>query len=122
MRWRGFLAIILISAAVIYFLWMLKAGKDKVVEDVETFSQTHIELTKANMSSLANMIQSFSLQTGRTPDSLQEFQKFYRMPVSSQDVWGTSIRYERISDDKFRLISAGPDKTFTTTDDISLDF
>ncbi len=122
MKWRGFLAIILISTAVIYLLWMLKAGKDKVVEDVEMFSQTHIELTKANMSSLANMIQSFSLQTGRTPDSLQEFQKFYRMPVSSQDAWGTSIRYERISDDKFRLISAGPDKTFTTTDDISLDF
>lgn len=122
MRGRGFLAIILISAAVIYFLWMLKAGKDKVVEDVEMFSQTHVELTKANMSSLAHMIQSYSIQTGRTPDSLQEFQKFYRIPVTSQDAWGTSMRYERISDEKFRLISAGPDRTFSTTDDISLDY
>jgi hypothetical protein len=38
------------------------------------------------------------------------------------DGWGKSIRYERLSDSSFRLISAGKDKTFDTEDDIVLDY
>jgi hypothetical protein len=34
------------------------------------------------------------------------------------DSWGNKIKYERISDENYRLISAGKDKIFDTDDDI----
>jgi hypothetical protein len=34
------------------------------------------------------------------------------------DAWGRKIKYERLSDENFRLTSAGFDGTFGTDDDI----
>ncbi len=113
---------LILAAVVVYFLWMAKAGKDKVVEEVKVFSDTKKQLTEANMSSLAREIQSYIAMQGRTPNSLKEFRALRTMPISTLDAWGKAIKYERLSDEDFRLISAGADGEFDTSDDIAKDY
>ena len=122
MKIRGFLVVLILGAVVVYFLWMAKAGKDKVVEEVKVFKDTKQQLTEVNMFSLAREIQSYTAMQGRTPKSLKEFQALRTMPVSALDAWGKTIRYERLSDEDFRLISAGADGEFDTSDDIVKDY
>jgi len=122
MRIRGFLVILILAAVVVYFLWVAKAGKDKVVEEVKVFSDTKQKLTEANMSSLAREIQAHIAMQGVAPKSLKEFRALRTMPVSALDAWGKAIKYERLSDEDFRLISAGADGEFDTSDDIIKDY
>jgi len=122
MKLRGFLAILILTAVVVYFLWVAKAGKDKVVDEVKAFSRVNVQLTKANMASLAREFHSYIAMQGRYPKSLKELQEFRRLPLSTKDAWGTTIEYERLSGESFRLISAGPDRAFDTEDDISQDY
>jgi hypothetical protein len=122
MKIRGFLAILILTAAVVYFLWVAKAGKDKVVDDVKAFSGAKVQLTKTNMSSLAREVHSYIAMQGEYPRNLKELQEFRRLPLSTKDAWGTIIEYKKLSGDSFRLISAGPDRAFGTEDDISKDY
>lgn len=106
-------------AAFIFLLWIVKSGgEEKVVGDVKAFSKTKIKLTKVNMSSLERLIISFIAQQGRAPKSLKELQSLH-VPITAKfDAWGNEIKYERLSNDEFRLVSAGKDKAFGTSDDI----
>ena len=122
MKLRGFLAILILGAVVVYFLWVAKAGKDKVVDEVKAFSRVNVQLTKANIASLAREVHSYIAMHGRHPKSLKELQEFRRLPLSTKDAWGTTIEYERLSGESFRLISAGRDRAFDTEDDISQDY
>ena len=128
MRKKGFFALLIVAVAMVYFLWWTKGGKEKVndaikVMDVmKVFSSTEHDVTKANLTSLAKGILSFVSQEGRTPTSLKEIRMFYDVFEEIPDAWGTKLRYERISDDDFRLISAGKDKVFSTSDDIVIKF
>ena len=122
MKLRGFLAILILGAVVVYFLWVAKAGKDKVVDEVKAFSRVNVQLTKANIASLAREVHSYIAMQGRYPKSLKELQEFRRLPLSTKDAWGTTIEYERLSGESFRLISAGRDRAFDTEDDISQDY
>lgn len=122
MKLRGFLAVLILAAAVVYFLWVAKAGKDKVVDEVKAFSGAKLQLTKTNMAYLAREIHSYIAMQGRSPKSLKELKEFRRIPLSSLDAWGTEIGYKRLSEEEFRLISAGPDRNFDTDDDISKDY
>lgn len=122
MKLRGFLAILILGAVVVYFLWVAKAGKDKVIDEVKAFSRVNVQLTKANIASLAREVHSYIVMHGRYPKSLKELQEFRRLPLSTKDAWGTTIEYERLSGESFRLISAGRDRAFDTEDDISQDY
>lgn len=122
MKLRGFLALFLLAAVVVYFLWVAKAGKDKVVYEVKAFSKARLQLTRANMASLAREVHLYIAMQGGYPKSLKELQEFRRPPLSTKDAWGTTIEYERLSGESFRLISAGPDRAFDTEDDISQDY
>jgi hypothetical protein len=121
-KFRGFLAIVIISVAVVYFLWVAKAGKDKVIEEVKAFSGAKLQLTQANMTNLAKEIQTFMAMQGRAPSNIKEIQMLRRIPLGILDNWGTTVKYEKQSDEDFRLISAGPDRTFGTEDDIIKDY
>lgn len=118
MKIRGFLAVIVLSAVVVYFIWIAKAGKEQVVEEVKAFIELKQQVTITSMVSLAREITSFIAQEGRTPESHEEFRMLYAPLAVSLDAWGTAIKYERLSSENFRLISGGKDKTFSTDDDI----
>lgn len=122
MKFRGFLAIVIISVAVVYFLWVAKAGKDKVIEDVKAFSDSTLKLTQANMANMAKEIQAYMAMQGQVPSDINELQMLRRLPMGILDNWGTAIKYEKKSDEDFRLISAGPDRKFGTEDDITKDY
>jgi hypothetical protein len=122
MNIRGFLAVLILAAVVVYFLWVAKAGKDKVIEEVRVFDKAKHQLTETNMRSLAREIHSFIAMDGRAPKNLKELQAFRRVPLGTSDAWGIAIKYDRLTDEEFRLISAGPDREFDTEDDISKEY
>lgn len=120
-KWRS-LAIFIAAAGIVFLLWVAKAGKENIVKEVKVYRQAEVDLTKANMVSLEKVIASFLAQEGRTPDSLKELRAFQVMVTATLDAWGTAIKYEKVSDDNFRLISAGKDKAFNTSDDIIINY
>lgn len=122
MKIRGFLAVLILAAVVVYFLWVARVGKDKVMEEVRVFDKAKQQLTKTNMSSLAREIHSYIAMQGWAPKNIKELQTFQRVPLGTLDAWGIAIKYDRLTDEEFRLISAGPDRTFDTEDDISKEY
>jgi hypothetical protein len=118
MKMRGFIVIFLVACAIVYLLWMAKTGKEKTIKEVKAYDRTQVELTKVNMAALQQAIVTYMAQEGKTPENLKEIQKIHSFPVAILDAWGTEIKYERLSDDNFRLTSAGRDKNFGTSDDI----
>jgi len=123
MKIRGFLVLLILVLVLVYFLWIAKSGgKEQVVEKVETFNKVKVKLTRANMATLERAITSFIAREGRTPKNLKELRAFHVLMTGKLDAWGTVINYERLSDDNFRLISAGGDRVFNTEDDIVLNY
>jgi hypothetical protein len=122
MKKKGFLTVLVVAFAIVYFLWWTKEGKEKFMDAVKVFKPTEQEMTKANMNSLAKEMLFFVAQAGRTPTNLREFQKFQGTLSETSDAWGTMLRYERLSEEDFRIVSAGKDKVFNTSDDIVLKF
>lgn len=93
-------------------------SKTFLQEQVDALSRVREKMTRTNLASLEKAIDLFIAQNDRTPDNLREVQTFSRSVYAESDAWGNPIKYEKISDFKYRLISAGKDKTFNTEDDI----
>lgn len=75
------------------------------------------------MNALGRAIATFVAVEGETPESLEEMRKATGLrSTSSLDAWGTTIKYERLTENNFRLTSAGRDMTFETEDDIVVDY
>jgi len=121
MKMKGFLALFLLVIVIVFFLFVLKTGKHKQLPgDIESFNDMKYKLTKTNMTTLERLITTYIANEGRTPSSLQALQGLYVISAARVDAWGTAIKYERISDNDFRLISAGKDRVFNTKDDLVL--
>ncbi|MBS3819065.1 hypothetical protein KGY73_06130 [bacterium] len=121
MKLKGFLVILILVGVGVYFLYMMTAEEGKKAkQDIQSFDRVKKELTVTNMNTLKKMIINFIAQKGRTPQNLKEIQTF--QPVSSikVDAWGTTIRYTKIYQNRFRLVSAGKDGKFETEDDIKV--
>ncbi len=100
----------------------MKGGKQQLPREIKAYGEMGLELTKANMANLKTAIFIFTAEQGRTPKDLKELRAFSRQFGATLDSWGTAIKYERLSGENFRLISAGRDKIFNTSDDISLGY
>jgi hypothetical protein len=119
MRLKGFLVIFLLVAVLVFFLWIAKkGGNEKIKQDVDAFNRVREQTTRTNMTSIKRAIDFFIAQNGRTPQSLSEVRTFRPSVYADSDMWGTTFKYVRISDSRYRLVSAGRDKTFDTQDDI----
>ena len=119
MKIKGFLVIFLLVVILVFFLYVMKRdGKSRLKGQVDAFAEVKEKTTRTNLSSLEKAIDIFVAQNGRIPNDLKEIQIFSRSGYADTDSWGNKIKYEKISDTNFRLISAGKDKTFNTDDDI----
>ncbi len=119
MKIKGFLVIFLLVVIVVFFLYVVKrGGKSQLEEQVDAFSQVREKTTRANLMTLQRTIDFYIAQTGKTPENLRELQTYSRSIYETSDAWGTPLKYEKISDTSYRLISAGKDKTLDTEDDI----
>jgi hypothetical protein len=123
MKTRGLLIVLVLAVAIVYLIWFSKSGeKTHLEQQVDRFVQAKEDLTRVNMQTLQKIIESYIASEGQTPKNLQELRTANLLMGNILDGWGKSIRYERLSDSSFRLISAGKDKTFDTEDDIVLDY
>lgn len=52
------------------------------------------------------------------PDSLDLVDETLRSVLSETDAWGNEIRYRKLSDSKYHLISPGPDGELGNDDDV----
>jgi len=119
MKMKGFLVIFLLVVIVVFFLYVAKQGEKSHLKDqVDAFAEVKEKTTRTNLTSLEKAIDLFIAQKGRVPKELKEIQTFSRTIYVDTDSWGNKIKYERISDSNYRIISAGKDKTFHTDDDI----
>jgi hypothetical protein len=119
MKMKGFLVIFLLVVIVVFFLYVVKrGGKSQLKEQVDAFAEVKEKTTRTNLTSLERAIDLFIAQNGEVPKDLQEMQSITRSVYMDTDSWGNKIKYERISDSSYRLISAGKDGTFDTDDDI----
>ncbi len=123
MKARGLLVALILAMGIIYLLWFSKTGeKNRLEEKVDRYLQAEADLTRTNMQALQKIVISYMSSEGQSPRSLQALRNFNALVGGALDAWGTSIKYERISDESFRLISAGKDRLFGTADDIVLDY
>jgi hypothetical protein len=119
MNIRGFLAVFVLVVVIVYALFFVKTGqKSRIQEDVNALSRVNAKLTNTIMTTLAREIESFTAGEGRVPANIQEFLQKHPITTGLFDAWGTEIKYERTSDDHFRLTSAGRDRKYGTADDI----
>jgi len=122
MKIKGFIAILLMAGIIVFFIYILKPGKKEAIEKgIEGISQAKIGVTKINMKALESDIISFIASRGEAPDNLNQLMKRNPLGAEKWDEWGMEIKYEKISDLNYRLISAGKDRQFNTQDDIVIE-
>ena len=122
MKVRGALILLLFAMVVVYLLFFAKIGKKSYIEttrDANTRLRTGI--TETNMATMERALILFSATQGRLPQNLKELFAARIFSGDPSDGWGTLLEYEQLSDENYRLVSAGPDRTFDTEDDIILE-
>jgi len=123
MKARGLLVVLILAVAIVYLIWFSKSGeKTHLEQQVDRFEQAKEDLTRVNMQSLQKIVLSYIASEGQAPKSIQDLRTANLLVAGLADGWGKAIRYERLSDSSFRLVSAGKDKAFDTQDDIVLEY
>jgi Ca2+/Na+ antiporter len=122
MKIKGFLVLLILVAILVYFLFIFKSGKQKELPgQVEAFQSMKEKLTRTNMTTLERAITLYIAKENKAPETLDALESFYPLTSARFDAWGTAIKYEIISDSRFRLTSAGRDRLFKTKDDIVIE-
>jgi len=124
MKIRGFLAILVMTVAVIYFVLILRPGKggeSAIKAEIEKFGRTRTEITKVNMGQLEKAVEIYVTAEGSVPADLKELFASRFVGGDASDAWGRPIRFQKLSDSGYRLTSAGPDGQFGTKDDINIE-
>jgi hypothetical protein len=124
MKARGLALGVLLAAVAVYFIFFTKVADDKGGLEimVDKYAESKVDLTGTQLESLSRAVLSFAAEGQGLPGSLDALRRAHPAAASITDAWGRKIRYERLSDDAFRLTSAGPDGAFGTADDIDKDF
>jgi hypothetical protein len=123
MKIRGFLVILMLAAVIVVFLYIMKSGGEKdIPEQIEAFSQTKQTLTETNMETLKREIEGYIAIQGRAPEKLEDLRISTPITTGKWDGWGKAIKYEKLSDESFRLTSAGHDGLMGTKDDIVVEY
>jgi len=124
MKIRGLIIGVLLALVAGYAIFFTKVADDKggLAIEVDKYLESKIKLTAANLEALSREVLTFASEGQGLPESLDALRRFHPTAGSLPDAWGRKIRYERLSDDGFRLRSAGPDGAFETDDDIVKDF
>lgn len=103
------------------------ASKDKISLQVEkVIHYTEIVAVQSEINDLAKIAYLDFTTDGRASLNIENFADYCRKNLlakegsnrdTSKDFWGTEYKLE-ISEKKFRIVSAGPDRQFGTDDDV----
>lgn len=107
--------------AVILLIGILAAGA--AVAILPQVQKAKVNTTKNSMRVIKTGIENYIISNSTPPPNLQALIPTYLASGSDKDSWGSDFYY-RVTNDAnhpFELVSAGPDKDFTTpTDNIDL--
>jgi len=119
MKIKGFLVIVVLVVIIAFFVYYIGSGEKKIIKDqVDSFSAAKVKLTRTNMNTLKRAVDSYAATQGKLPNRLEDINLVVPMTTGKLDAWGKRIKYQKISELEFHLISAGSDGTFNTDDDI----
>ena len=122
MKIRGFLALLVLVLVVVYFIFFARVGKKGYIEGTkDAYDRIRTELTETNMATLEKAVGLFIATEGRAPADLKELWASRLLTGEAVDGWGKGLKYERLSESEFRLVSAGQDGVFGTEDDLTLE-
>lgn len=118
---RVFLICLILVLGLVFAFWFIRQqGRSRLESNLASRERAMIELTKVNLAGLEKMVLAFLSQEGRLPSSLEELRQARLLLGAAFDAWGREIRLETSGQTAFRLISAGPDGQFGTSDDLIL--
>ena len=116
---KGALLVIIIAAAIYFFLFNKQAEKTLEVSEkgATAIQKARNSAQFANWSHITQALSHYMNDNGSYPDRLADLMPRY-IPLERhlRDPWGTPVRYEK-SDTGVILTSAGPDREFDTEDD-----
>lgn len=120
MKIRGLLIVLLLGLVAVYALFFTKTAGEKggLEIEVDKYLESKVKLTEVNMQTLSREVLAYAGEGAGLPDALAALGRLHPAAASLADAWGRKFRYERLSDESFRLSSAGPDGDFDTADDI----
>ncbi|MCC5823856.1 MAG: type II secretion system protein GspG [Phycisphaerales bacterium] len=103
--------------AVILLIGILAAGAAVAV--LPQVARARVNATKNSMQTIRTQINSYMVEHSAPPSSLQVLVGPYLEPGSDVDAWGTPYYYRVTAsgDRPYELISAGPDRDFSTPED-----
>lgn len=106
-----------LTALVAVIVGLLWAGSRTtvIVDTEETLWPDPRDREGLHLRTLSRQLQAYARDHGALPDSLSVL----GAEISRPDEWGTAIRYEHTTA-VLDLRSAGPDRRFGTTDDITV--
>ncbi len=124
MKLRGLVLAVLLAAVAVYFIFFTKVADRKGGLEimVDKYAESKVKLTGTDLEALGRVILTFAAEGEGLPGSLEALRRSNPAASVRSDAWGRRVRYEKLSEDSFRLTSAGPDGAFGTADDIVKDF
>ena len=101
---------------------LLGAGGLLAIILLQTNTQSGTESTMLAWGQALNVHLTTGGTTGNYdfPETLSEIAPELRADLSFQDVWGNKLKYRRLRDDKYQLISVGKDGVYGNEDDVIL--
>ena len=89
------------------------------------FGMAQKQTAKAGVAVVEQAISAYQMENGKLPESLQNLldkgpmsgTPFLSKPENLKDPWGMDYQYTKQGDD-FTVVSAGPDKSYGSADDI----
>jgi hypothetical protein len=110
----GILFSVLLYGGIFYFGFVAKTG---------LFADLKVKQVSQLINMDAGQIALYKGQHGKLPDALGDLGKPSEKNLFfTSDPWGTKLKYTKLEDDHFELTSAGPDREFGTSDDITETF
>jgi hypothetical protein len=110
----GILFTVALYSSLSYFGFAAKTG---------VFADLKVKLASQVINTDAGQIALYKNQHGKLPEKFSDVETPSQTNMFfTSDPWGTKIKYTPKSDGTFELRSAGPDKVFNTSDDISQTF
>lgn len=113
-RWRW---LIIVALAVAGAVVAMTQAPTIVADKGKTGAQwqaEHVARTKLRLAAAARAVERYRAETGTLPQVLTDVELEVRT-----DPWGTDLIYEKTAEDRYRLLSAGPDRVRDTADDIA---
>ena len=118
---RGIFVIIFLSLLIISFIYIGKGSKEKdsPIQMINKLDKAKGILINTQVNQIVQALNSYYMDKNEYPEMLDLLVPNYsKSEENIKDMWGTKFQLKIDESMRLDLISAGPDRTFGTKDDI----